>query len=73
MHLRVLHLRSKTVAVHRQMNMVLDDDQMIPGDECGLNFLTFVLQFRKITGKTNQETDPTGEPGPAGREATTSP
>ena len=35
----VLHLRSETVAIHRQMNMVSDDydGQMIPGDECGPN------------------------------------
>ena len=45
----VLQLRSETVAVRRRMNMVLDyyDGQMIPGDDCGLNFLTFALQLRK--------------------------
>ena len=46
----VLYLRSKTVAIHRQMSIVLDDydGQMIPVDECGLNFLTFVLKLGKI-------------------------
>ena len=40
------------------MNMVLDDydGQMITEDECGSNFLTFVLQLRK---NLNQEIDPT--------------
>ena len=36
----VLQLRSEIVAVRKQMNMVSDDDvQMIPRDECDLNFL----------------------------------
>ena len=59
------------------MNMVLDDydDQMIAGDACGLNFLTFVLRLRKYPGKNlNQETDPTGiEPGTTGLEEWTLP
>ena len=37
------------------------DGQMVPGDKCGLNFLTFVLKLRKNPGKNfNQETNPTG-------------
>ena len=57
----VLHLRSETVAVRRRMNVVLDENdcQMIPGDECGLNVLTFALQLRKPPGENfNQEIDP---------------
>ena len=40
------------------MNKILDNDdgQMIPSDECGPNFLTFVLQLSK---NLNKETDPT--------------
>ena len=35
---------------------------MITGDECGPNFLTFVLRLREIPGKNlNQEIDPTGD------------
>ena len=51
----VLQLRPETVAVRRRMNMVLGDydGQMIPGDECRLNFLTFVLQLRKNSWKTS--------------------
>ena len=67
----VLHLRSETVADHRQMNMVLDDydGQMIPGDEWGRNFLTFVLQLRgkkKKHKNLNQKTNSTrgSNPGP---------
>ena len=38
------------------------DSQMIPVDEHGLNFLTFILQLKKIPGKKlNQEIDPTGD------------
>ena len=34
---------------------------MISGDECDLNFLTFVLQLRETPGKNlNQEIDPVG-------------
>ena len=42
-------MKSETVAVLRQMNIAFDDynGQMISGDECGPNFLTFVLQLRK--------------------------
>ena len=44
------------------MNVVLDDDgQMIPGDECGLNVLTFVLQLRIIPGKPKAGNFPTGD------------
>ena len=46
-----------TTAVYarRWFTMILTDDaQMIPGDECGLNFLTFVLQLRKNPGKNPQ-------------------
>ena len=35
---------------------------LIPGDECGLNFLAFVLRLRENPGKNlNQEIDPTGD------------
>ena len=38
--------------------MVLDDGQMIPGDELDLNFLTFGLKLGKNPGKNlNQEID----------------
>ena len=49
----VIQLRSKTVVVRRWMNVVwmIYDDHMIPGDECGLNFLTFDLHLRKTLGK----------------------
>ena len=46
------------------MNMVSDDynDQMIPGDEFGSNFLTIALELRKNPGKNlNQETYSTGD------------
>ena len=42
------------------MNMISDenDSQMIPGDECGSSFLTFVLQLTKNLGQIlNQEID----------------
>ena len=34
--------------------MILDDydGQMISGDECGLNVMTFVLELRENPGKT---------------------
>ena len=50
------------------MNIVLDyyDSQMIHRDECGPNFLTFVLQLRKNPRKLTQ---PRIEPGPAAWEA----
>ena len=41
--------------------MVLDDynEKIIPGAECHLNFLTFVLELRIDHGKNlNQENDP---------------
>ena len=47
------------------MNIILDDNdgKMIPGDECGPNFLTFVLQLDKNPLKTlNKETDSSGDP-----------
>ena len=49
----VQHLRLETVAVRTRMNMISDDydGQMIPRDECGPNFLTFVLQLRKAPEK----------------------
>ena len=49
----VLHLRPETFAVLGRINMVLEDNdgQMIPGDECGLNFLTIVLQLVENLGK----------------------
>ena len=44
--------------------------QMIPGDECGPNFLTFVLQLSKNPGKTSTSklTRPGIQPGPAALE-----
>ena len=59
----VLHPRPDTVAFRRRMSMVLDDDgQMIPGDECDPNFLTFVSQLRENRRKkVNQEIDPNGD------------
>mgnify|MGYP007063917160 CR=1 FL=1 len=43
------------------MVLVDYDGQMVSGDNCGLNFLTFVLQLRENSRKNlNQETDPTG-------------
>ena len=65
----ILHIRSETVVVRRRMNMVLDDygGQMIPGDECGSNFQTFVQRLRKnLEKKLNQETDSTGDRTQAG-------
>ena len=54
--------------------MVLDDydGQMSPGDECGQNVLTFVLQLRKNPAKTSTRklTRPGIEPGPAAWEVT---
>ena len=49
----ILQLRSETVAVRRRMNMISEDydGQMIPGNECDTNFLTFVLQLSKNLGK----------------------
>ena len=46
------------------MNMVwmIYVGHMIPEDECSLNFLTFILQFRENPGKIlNREIDPTGD------------
>ena len=41
---------------------MLNDGQKILRDECGLNFLTFVLQLSENPGKNlNQEMDPTGD------------
>ena len=38
--------------------MFSNDDQMVSGDKCGLNFLTYVLQLRENLGKNlNQKTD----------------
>ena len=51
------------VAFYRRMRDGLDDcdGEMVSGNKCGLNFLTFVLQLRENPGKNlNQETDPTG-------------
>ena len=62
-----LQLRSETVAFRRRMIYSLDDiydGHMITGDECGLNFLTFVLRLWENPGKTqpgnlpNQESNP---------------
>ena len=49
------------------------DGQMIPGDECGPNFLTFVLQLRENPKKssTRKLTLPGIRPGPAVSEAMT--
>ena len=60
----VLHVRSETFAVRRRMNMFSDDynGQMVLGDKCGPNFLTFILLLRKNPGKNlNQKADPTGD------------
>ena len=67
----VLHLRPETVVIHRQKNMVLDDDcdsQMISRDECNLNFLTFILKLRKIQNKHQPGNWPDrwSNPGPLG-------
>ena len=61
----ILHPGSETVASHIRMNMVwmMNGSRMIPGDECCLNFLTFVLQLRKEPIKKFQ---PGIEHGPAG-------
>ena len=73
----VLQLRPETVAVLRRMRNGLDDydGQMVSGDKCGLNFLTFVLQLRDNPGENLiQETDPTGIwTGPVSWEAMTLP
>ena len=51
----VLQLWSGTVAVHRRMihGSMIYDGQMITEDECGPNFLTFVLRLRENPGKKN--------------------
>ena len=64
----ILHQRSELIAIHRWMNMVLDDydGHMTPWDDCDLNFQTFVLQMRKNPGKIlNQEIDTTRDPNQA--------
>ena len=70
----LLHVRSEAVAVRRRLNMVLDDyeGQMIPGYECGLHFLTFVLHLRKNPGETSTRklTRSGFEPWPTGWEIT---
>ena len=46
----ILHLRSETVVVRRRMNrdwIINDGHNMVPGDECDLKFLTFVLQLKE--------------------------
>ena len=58
----VLQLRTEMVPIHIRKYMVLDyyDGQMITGDACSLNFLTFILQLTKNAGKNlNQEIHPT--------------
>ena len=42
------------------MNMVwmMNDGDMMSGDKCGLNYLTFILQLKK---NHNQETDLNGD------------
>ena len=58
-----------SVAIRREMNMVLHDydGQMIPGDECGLNFLKFVLQLRENPRKPSTSKSHRGSnPGPLG-------
>ena len=53
----VLQLWSETVAVHRRM---IHDGHLITGDECGPNFLVFVLRLSENPGKNlDQEIDPT--------------
>ena len=51
----VRHLKPDTVAVSKQMNMVLmtNNDHMIPRNEFGLIFLAFVLRLRENPGKTS--------------------
>ena len=47
------------------MRDVLDeyDGQIVSGDKCGLNFLTFLLQLTENSGKNlNQETNKTRNP-----------
>ena len=43
----ILQLRSETVAIRRRMNMIsgVYDAEIIPGDECDPNFLTFVCMY----------------------------
>ena len=48
------------------MVRMIYDVHMITGDECGPNFLTFILRLRENPGKNlNQENDPTGDRTPA--------
>ena len=59
----VLQLRPETVVFRRRMRNVLDDydGQMVSGDKCDLNFLTFVFQLNENPGKNlNQEIVSTG-------------
>ena len=53
----------RVAAVHRRM---IYRDQMITGDECGPNILTFVLWLRENPGKTQPRnlTDRGSNPGP---------
>ena len=64
-----LQLSSETVAVPRRM---IYDGHMITGDECGSNFLIFVIRLRENPGKasTRKLTRPRIEPGPAAWEVT---
>ena len=44
------------------MVWMIYDGNMITGDECGQNFLTFVLWLGENPGRNfNQESDPTGD------------
>ena len=65
-------LKSETVAVHRGMNMVLDyyDGQMITGDECGPNLLTFVLLLKKLNLRIDPTADRTRAPCVRGNDVT---
>ena len=55
------------------MVWIICGGHMITGDECSLNFLTFILRLSKMPGKTSTRklTRPVIELGPAGSETMT--
>ena len=61
----LLYPRLDTFTVRRRMNMVLDyyDGKILPGAECRLNFLTFILQLSK---HPENWPDRGSNPGPLG-------
>ena len=66
MKVRVLSYDQRPSPLIDGMIYGLDDrlyhGHMITGDECGTNFLTFVLRLRENPGKKlNQEIDPSGD------------